>query len=438
MAIFSPRMMRAIRSRFWYVAEDGGGRKRIFFDNAAGSLVLKRAHAAIERYSRLSSYGGGYFPDASVVDHLMEHARRSVAMLLNAPSPASIFTGESATAVLKRLAEAILPSLPDRCTLIVSAADHNANIDPWRRTAEQLANKRLRVKQVTFSRATGTIDLDHLESLLDERVGLVAVSHASNVLGAENPIAEIRHLLDQKAPEALLIVDGVHFIPHGPADVQALGVDAYVFSSYKVFAQRGICFAYANDRILQLPHYKLAPAPDVPPESWEWGFRNPADLAPITEVVQYLAWLGQQCFPSASAKDPRELGHCVRLGQTAIRQYEHELVRAMLDGVGHTPGLRAIGGVTIYGAQHPTTIHLKEPTFSFNITGWSSGDVEKILWDRYRIAVRAGDHYARETLHHLGITDCVRASLAHYNTLEEVEKFLIAIQHIARHDQRRE
>lgn len=437
MAIFSPQTVKAIRSRFWYVAEDSGGRTRIFFDNAAGSLVLKRAHAVIEQYSRLSSYGGGYFPDASVVDHLMEHARQSVATLLNAPSPASIFTGESATAVLKRLAEAILPSLPDGSTLIVSATDHNANIDPWRRMAEQLAGKRFAVKQVTFSPTTGTVDLDHLESLLDEHVGLVAVSHASNVLGAENPIAEIRHLLDQKAPEALLIVDGVHFIPHGPADVQALGVDAYVFSSYKIFAQRGTCFAYAGDRILQLPHYRLTPAPDVPPESWEWGFRNPADLAPIAEVVQYLAWLGQQCFPSASTEDRRDLQQCVRRGQTAIRQYEHELVRAMLDGVGHTPGLPAIDGITVYGAQHPTTIHLKEPTFSFNIKGLPSSNVEKILWDQYRIAVRAGDHYAPETLNHLGISDCVRASLAHYNTIEEVEKFLMAIRQIARHDHRR-
>ncbi|MCS6816483.1 MAG: aminotransferase class V-fold PLP-dependent enzyme [Blastocatellia bacterium] len=425
-APFSNGLHAAIREKFWHVSEDHQGTPRIFFDSGAGSLVLKSAHAAIERASRLSSYGGGPFPDSQWVDQVVADARAAVADLLNAPSPEQLFTGESATALLRRLAEAILPGLPDRSRILISATDHNANVDPWRTMAASLSSKQFDVQLVRFDPKTGTVDLDHLESLADARVRVVAVSHASNVLGAENPLREIRHLLHRAAPEAWLIVDGVHFIPHGPVDVQAMGADAYVFSSYKIFAQRGLSWAYASDAILQLPHYKLAPAPERPPESWEWGFRNPADFAPIIEVVEYLAWLGRQCFPSPTAEiaDRRQW---VRLGQQAIRQYEHELVRAMLDGVDGTPGLRALEGVMLYGIREPEFYPVKEPTFSFNVAGYTSDEVATWLWQRHRIAVRGGDHYAVETHRQLGVRESVRASLAHYNTVEEVRAFLQAL-----------
>ncbi len=426
-ALLSSALQAAIREKFWYVSEDSRGMARIFFDSGAGSLVLKSAHAALERASRLSSYGGGDFPDSRWADEVVAEARAAVADLLNAPSPEQLFTGESATAILRRLAEAILPALPDRSRILISATDHNANVDPWRTTAASLPSKQLDVQLVRFDPKTGTMDLNHLESLADARVRVVAVSHASNVLGAENPLREIRHVLHRAAPEAWLIVDGVHFVPHGPVDVQSVGADAYVFSSYKIFAQRGLSWAYANEAILRLPHYKLTPAPERPPESWEWGFRNPADFAPILEVVEYLAWLGRQCFPTSIPGTPSDRRRWVRLGQQAIRQYEHELVRAMLDGVDGTPGLRALEGVTLYGAHEPEFDHLKEPTFSFNVVGCSSGEVVAWLWQRRRIAVRGGNHYAVETHRQLGVRESVRASLAHYNTVEEVRAFLQAL-----------
>ncbi len=418
---------QTIREKFWYVSEDSRGTPRIFFDSGAGSLVLKSAHAAIERASRVSSYGGGDFPDSRWVDEVVAAARQAVADLLNAPSPEQLFTGESATAVLRRLAEAILPALPDRSRILVSATDHNANIDPWRKTAALLPSKELQVQLVRFDPRTGTVDLNHLEALADERVRVLAVSHASNVLGAENPLREIRQLLWRKAPQAWLIVDGVHFIPHGPVDVQAIGADAYVFSSYKIFAQRGLCWAYACEPILRLPHYRLTPAPEHPPESWEWGFRNPADFAPIIEVVQYLAWLGKQGVATTDSQAAEDRRPLVRWGQQLVRQYEQELVRAMLEGVDGVPGLRALEGVTLYGVQEPQGYPLKEPTFSFNVLGCSSGEVARWLWERHRIVVRSGDHYALETHRQLGVQESVRASLAHYNTVQEVRLFLQAL-----------
>ncbi len=429
-ALFSSSVIASVREKFWCVTEDSWGTPRIFCDSAAGSLVLRRAQAAIERYSRISSYGGGVFPDSLVVDELAEASRVAVADLLNAPSPKRIFTGESATAVLRRLADAILPSLPSRSRLILSAADHNANIDAWRQTAAHWSAKQFDVQIVRFEPATGTVDLAHLESLSNERVRLVALSHGSNVLGAENPLREVRELLDRKSPDALLIVDGVHFIAHGPVDVSALRADAYVLSSYKIFAQRGLSVAYLSDRLARLPHYKLAPAPDQPPESWEWGFRNPADLAPLIEVRDYLAWLGNECFPASAAST--DLRDRVRRGQIAIRQYENRLVRALLDGVGTTPGLPAIEGVTVYGLQDPRFYHLKEPTVAFTVRGRTSDEVASAFWQQARIAVRSGNHYAQETHRHLGVSDTVRVSLAHYNTVEEVRCLLEALDDIVR------
>jgi selenocysteine lyase/cysteine desulfurase len=431
-ANISESLIKAFREAFFYVERDSSGTERIFFDNAAGSLVLDLALASIEQYSRISSYGGAHYPDSVIVDELMEEARTAVATLINAPSGRHIFTGESTTAVFRRLAEAILPTLRDGSRIIVSAADHNANIDPWRSRAAELPEKGLDVRMAKFDPITGTIDLNYLESLVDERVALMAVSHASNALGAENPVREIRGLLDEKAPEALLIVDGVHFIPHGPVDVQAMRADVYAFSSYKIFAQRGLSYAFGSERVLRLPHYKLAPAPDTPPETWEWGFRNPADFAPIIDVVEYLVWIGTESFPWKTDIEAGNKRRGVKLGTVAIRQYENLLVHAMLDGRGNTPGLRGIDGVTIYGIQDPPHYDLKEPTFCFNIQGRSASDVARQLWDQYRIVVRSGDHYAMETHKHLGVAETVRASLAHYNTLDEVKTFLEAVQQIAK------
>jgi selenocysteine lyase/cysteine desulfurase len=431
-ALITDGLIDGVRQKFWYAVEDRSGAQRIFFDSAAGSLVLKEAHSAIERYSRISSYGGGLFSDSVVVDELVERARESVAMLVNAPSSKHIITAESTTAMFRRLAEAILPSLPDNSRIVVSAADHNANIDAWRRTAAELSHKQLDVQMVRFDPTTGTVDLNHLETLADDRVRLMAVSHASNALGAENPIRQVRELLNRTAPDALLIVDGVHFIPHGLVDVEAMGADAYAFSSYKIFAQRGLSFAYGSDKLLRLPHYKLAPAPELPPESWDLGFRNPADFAPIIETANYLAWLGGECFPATSPEVKRDTARLVKLGQVAIRQYENRLVRAMFDGVGTTPGLRAIDGVTIYGLHEPEYYHLKEPTFSFNLRGQACDDVALTLWQKHRIAVRSGDHYAMDTHKHLGIPGSVRASLAHYNTVDEVKTFLETLSQVAK------
>ncbi len=411
-----------------HVERDLNGHSRIFFDNAAGSLVLKSAHAAIARYSQVSSYAGANFADSAIVDELIDQARRAVSDLINAPSTASIFSGESTTAVMHRLAEAIVPTLPSGSNLIVSAADHNANIDPWRHAAEARRDLSIDVRLAPFDPTTGTIDLAELDRLVDDRTRLMAVSHASNVLGAENPIREIRELLNGKSSIPWLIVDGVHFAPHGPVDVQAMGADAYVFSTYKIFGQRGLSFAFGSEALLEISHFKLSPAPNLPPESWEWGFRNPADFSPMIEVANYFRWLGAAVSPPGSNVDDRGL---IKLAQQAVRSHEQTLVRAMFDGVEDLPGLRKIPDIILYGLQSPEHYRLKEPTFAFNIKGIDYAEAEQLLWRDFRIALRSGNHYAEVTTEELGIQGSVRASLAHYNTADEIRSFLKAIRVLA-------
>lgn len=435
---FSPTLLDEVRRSFWYVSADSGGESRIFFDSAAGSLVLRRAHDALVASSRISSYAGAHYPDSARVDRLVEEARRAVAGILNA-SPRGIISAESTTVMQRRLARAILASLAPKSRVLVSAADHNANIDPWRLTAAELRQQELDVQMVRFDPRSGVVDLEHLETLLTgpRPTGLFAVSHASNALGSENPIPEIRDLLARYAPQAFLIVDGVHFLPHGPADVHSMKADAYTFSAYKLFAQRGLSFAWGSERLLRLPHYRLAPSPEEPPESWELGFRNPADFAPVIEVARYLAWLGERAAEedagtAGQAGPPEDRGEAARRGCAALRRYEAGLVRAMFDGVGSVAGLRHIDGITLYGAREPSFYPRKEPTFCFRVRGLQSQAVERTLWDEYRIAVRSGDHYATETHRQLGVPDTVRASLAHYNTVDEVEAFLDALARIAK------
>jgi cysteine desulfurase family protein (TIGR01976 family) len=278
----------------------------------------------------------------------------------------------------------------------------------------------VQVRWVDFHPEDGTLDLEGFQRALENRPRLVAVGYASNALGTINPVANLVKMAH--AAGALVYIDAVQYAPHGPIDVQELAPDFLVCSSYKFFGPHAGMLYGRYELLEELMAYKVRPAPNDPPGKFETGTQNHEGIAGVLGAVEYLEWLGalfgQQ--HEASYAD-RYTGRRLRLKQamTAIRAYEFEISWAMLDVLEETPGIQ------IYGLTDPRRLEERVPTFSFNLKGWGPRQLAERL-AREGIFVWDGNYYALAVTERLGLEDSggmVRVGPAHYNMVEEIERF---------------
>ena len=289
--IFDRDLLEKIRAAFPRASKDLNGNKRAFFDNGTGTLVVGRA-AKAEAEARVdcSANVEGIFDESRKADEVILEGRTAVADLLNAPSPDNIVQGESATSLFFNLSYAMSKELTGRQNAVLTEYEHYANISPWVELKE-----RGKLREVRFARLKadeGTLDMEHLKSLIDKETKIVSVTAASNALGTKSPLEEIRNMA--KEVGAYFLIDAVHHVAHGPIDVQKLGCDFLVFSGYKLFAPHG-SFMYGRSEHLEgLTPYKVQPAHNIAPVKWEWGTRDQAKFAAIKGSVDHLTWLGEQ------------------------------------------------------------------------------------------------------------------------------------------------
>jgi len=187
-----------------------------------------------------------------------------------------------------------------------------------------------------------------------------------------------------------------------------------------------------KDLLESLKPYKVLPAPDEPPSSWEMGTRDQALFASMTAVMEYLSWLGSEVESEVAGKVDDYAGRrrLLKAALTWIEEYERDLSAAMLKGMQGEEGLSKLAGIEVYGITDASQVHLRVPTFTFNILDADPLKVAKYLWEKHAIAVLAEDHggfYSR-TLKTYGKSIAVRASPVHFNTVEEVASFLHALK----------
>ena len=428
------QLLQAIRKEFPCAETDASGRRRIFFENAAGSLVLQRV-AEAEAWARLNcsaNVGGPSWESRKNEDVILE-GRRSVRDFLNAPSEDCIVSGESATSLLFHLSYALGKVMSGDENIVTTEYEHYANVSPWLEL-----QRRGVVREVRFARFNpedGSLDLSHLASLVDNKTRVLTVSGVSNVLGSKTPLKEVLEI--SKKVGACTVLDAVHTVAHVPVDVQRLAFDFVVFSAYKLFSRRG-SFMFGRKELLEtLEPYKVVPAPDHGPEKWELGTRDQALFASITAVMDYLTWLGgmveEEVRGEISNYDGR--ARLLKGAMSWIENYERTLSNAMLAGGTQAKGMQAIRELEVYGAKDPTKVHLRVPTFTFNIAGADPSNVADYLWNKHAIAVLAedgGGFYSR-ALKTYGKSIAVRASLTHFNTVQEVEAFLSGLAETVTH-----
>lgn len=427
--MFNKDLIRRIQAKFPKAKKDAFGRRRAFLDNGTGTLVVGKA-AEAEAMARVnySANVGGIFNESQGADEVILEGRKAVADLLNAPSPETIVSGESATSLFFGLSYAIGRQLTGKENAVITNYEHYANLSPWLELEARGFLKEVKFTQL--DREEGTLDLDHLSSLIDEKTRVVTVSAASNVLGTKTPLERVMKMA--REVEAYFIVDAVHHIAHGPMDVQAMDCDFLVFSGYKLFSAHG-SFMYGKQKLLEeLEPYKVKPAPDHPPHNWEWGTRDQAKFAAIKGVIDHHQWLAKQVKEEFKDECGQYSGRIrdLKVAMTAVERYEKELSRIILTGSGDTPGLNQMPHVKVYGLIDPERLDERDPTFSFKIEGLREDEVVERLWTHHAIATRAENFYSR--VHEVyERPTMIRASFVQYNTLEEALSLLKAIETIS-------
>jgi cysteine desulfurase family protein (TIGR01976 family) len=404
----------AIRSQFPSLSIEVDGRPVAYFDGPGGTQVPQRViDAVVDYYREANANDGGAFLTSERSDARVADAHAAVADLYGA-EPDEIKFGANMTTLTFHISRSIGATLAPGDQIIVTTLDHEANVSTWRTMA---ADRGLDVRTVDIH-DDGTLDLDDLDRALETPTRLVAVGYASNALGTINPVAEI--VRRAHAAGAWTYVDAVAYAPHGPIDVKALDTEFLVTSAYKWYGPHAGALYGKRDVLEALPAYKVRPAHD----RFETGTQNFEGIAGTGAAVEYLASLGDLAGVARGATRRERL----LAGMSAIRAYEVGLHARLMQG------LKAVHGVRIWGLTDATRFETeKAPTISITLDGISPRDAAKALGEQ-GIFTWDGDFYAQALIERLGRSESggvLRLGIAHYNTEQEIDRLLEAIERIA-------
>jgi cysteine desulfurase / selenocysteine lyase len=395
-----------IRRDFPVLSELVHGRPLIWLDNGA---TTQKPEAVIERLNEFyrhenSNIHRGAHEMAARATDAYEAARESAARFLHAPSSEEIVFVRGTTEAINLVAQAWGgANVGPGDEILITWLEHHANIVPWQQLCESTGAK-LCVVPVDDS---GRLMLDEYERLLSERTKIVAFSHVSNALGTITPAREMTQLAHSHG--ARVLIDGAQSVSHMPVDVQALDADWYAFSGHKVFGPTGIGVLYGKRELLN----------SMPP--WQGGGNMIQDVT--FERTLYQPAPVRFEAGTTSIADAVGLGTALdyvqRIGRVNIARYEHELLAYSTARLLEIPGLTLIG-----------TAPEKAAVLSFVLDGLTPEAVGQEL-DRDGIAVRAGHHCAQPIVRRFGHEGTVRASLAFYNTCEDIDALIESLRAIA-------
>jgi cysteine desulfurase family protein (TIGR01976 family) len=405
----------AIRNRFPALSLTYGGRPMAFFDGPGGTQVPETVIDAVTSYYRESNANhDGPFVTSRRSDAISAEAHAALADLFGASSPDEIAFGANMTSLTLHVSRSIVATMAPGDEIVVTRLDHEANIGPWKSAA---ADRGLRVRTVDVLEDDCTLDLDSLDRALTDRTRLVAVGWASNAVGTINPIGVIARRAH--AVGAWIYVDAVHYAPHVALDVRAVDADFVVASTYKFFGPH-LGALYGRQELLErLPSYKIRPAVD----RFETGTGNFEGQAGALAAVEYIADVGRS-YGGASADATRR--DAVVAGMHAIRGYEMALYERLAAGLAAIPGMR------LYGITDPARFGSRTPTAALTAEGIGPRALSTALGDE-GIASWHGDFYASGLMDRLGLGadgGVLRIGLTHYNTADEVDRLLEALDRL--------
>lgn len=416
--LFTSQEIAELRSQFSFVDTDKNGNHRLFFDNAGGSLRLKKAEEAFKKTDEL--------PDAS--EHANELAlelldienkgRDDIRTIFGTPKGA-IATGYTASQLMME-AVRIMSENAKGTNCVTSSLEHPSSFDAMTMYAQKY-NRELRV--VPANRSTGNIDTDDVLNRVDKNTAILSIMSASNISGHIIDIHTIALEARKINPDIIIISDAVQHAPHGVLNPEESGIDVMNFAPYKFFGIRGFGLMYLSDRVKNFEHHKLLGKPS---DDWEIGSPATAHFAAMSAIVDYVCQIGTWNAPSE--RDRRQL---FISGMHKIAAHEQALLDILVNGTEKVPGLRNIKGVTV--KMDDTDLSQRDliTGFEFNNMDASQGRTE--LEKRGMIAFEriASSIYSHRMLEQFNSPGVVRISPLHVNTAAEMEEFLFAVKDVA-------
>jgi len=405
-----------VRAQFPALSQTVAGQPAVFFDGPGGTQVPQRVIDAISDYLAHSNANTcGAYATSQRTNTVLAEARSAMADFFGS-DPDEVVFGPNMTTLTFAISRSIGRELGPGDEILLTHLDHDANVSPWR----ALEERGVSIRFVDINEDDCTLNLADLEQKISTRTRVVAVGYASNAVGTINDVKEIVRLAHKKG--ALAYIDAVHYAPHGPIDVRALDCDFMVCSSYKFFGPHmGILYG-KREHLQRLQPYKVRANTNAVPNRWEWGTLNHECIAGITACVDYLADLGRQVDPSASGRRAALLA-----AYGAIQQHEHGLAETLIAGLLTIPGLK------FYGMRDLKKMEQRCPTVAVRIEGQTPLQLATRLGERGFFAWD-GNYYALNLTERLDVEKdggFLRIGLAHYNTAEEVQRFLAALREIS-------
>ncbi|MGF1841028.1 cysteine desulfurase-like protein [Vibrio atlanticus] len=402
-----------VRQQFSALGQYHNGKPVTFFDGPGGSQVPENVLASMTEYlGHFNSNLGGHYFSSQKTTSLMQQAREAAQALLNAESSGNVVFGANMTSLTFQLSRAISRDWKEGDEVIVTALDHYSNVSSWQQAAD---DKGAIVRQVRVDESDCSLDMEHFESLLNEKTKLVAVTFASNTTGSIVDMAKVIELAHQYG--AQVYVDAVHYAPHHLVDVQQLNCDFLACSAYKFFGPH-VGIAYVAPQWLHtLKPYKVEPATNIGPGRFETGTQSFEGLAGVIAAVDYLAQLGD---PADSLRSRLEQSYAL------YNKHESQLSEYFLKR------LADLEGAKLYGKTEFDS-NLRTPTFAITFDKHSPEFIAKKLGE-HNICVWNGHFYALGLVKQLGIEEqgVVRIGCMHYNSIEEIDLLFNVLEGILR------
>jgi len=394
-----------VRGDFPILRREVNGKPLVYLDNAATAQKPQLVIDTLDRFYREENsnvHRGVHFLSQLATEEY-EKARVAVQRFLNAAEPREIIFVRGTTEGINLVASSFGRSnVRSGDEILISAMEHHSNIVPW----QMLCEEKGAVLRVIPVNDAGELRLDEFEKLLSPKTKLVAVVHLSNALGTLNPVRPIIEMAHRRGIPVLL--DGAQAAPHLKVDVRELDCDFYAFSGHKLYGPTGIGVLYGKARLLEaMPPYQGGgemissvtfekTTYNTIPNKFEAGTPHVAGAIGLTAAIDYVSALDRE----------------------AVEAYEHELLSYATEALRQIPGLRIIG-----------TAREKAGVISFVLDGIHPHDIGTIV-DQEGIAIRTGHHCAQPVMDRFGVPATARASLAFYNTKEEIDALVNSLHKV--------
>lgn len=417
--LFEPELQKEIRDRFCHLEEDPEAGKRIFFENAGGSLRLKAVNEAYHAADAFPDCDSRKHPRAKALRKLTLNGFADLRVMFNAPKYGQIISETSSSKTMFTMIRTVLENVKGT-NVVVTDLDHPSVYD----SVTYYARKHdMEVRIAKPNKVTGGIDPEEIESLVDENTALLACIYASNHTGAVMDMKEIVKKARGKKHDLYIISDAVQHMPHGIVDVQDLELDGINFAAYKIFGCRGFGAAYISDRLAALDHPGIFGNLGDP---WEIGGPAPAMYAAVSAIVDHVCWIGSKFIEST---DRREL---YVEGMERIEMQERALLYRTLEGTKEVPGIRHIPNAQVEFDRE--SLDNRDFILPLTFTNISCPDAVTEYVKRNIIVYDRSDsnYYSVRSLHPFDLEGIVRVSPLHCHTTEDIDEFLKVTAEIAK------